>query len=172
MAAEAAAPATPVAAPALDDEARSRAEAGAAAAATPPPVEKKKRQRAPRVDIDGSIAAAHAETKKAAKLMAEARREAKNEKRKKQRLMKKAAGLNSEDLERIAVQKRCGVWGPATGTKFMFGKEAAVGTPDEPMPPAAAGSVEAPPSASTTDATPPGAENDDDAGSPAEFADG
>ena len=41
--------------------------------------------------------------------MMEARRVNKNEKRKKKRLLRKAAQLSSEDLERIAVLKRCGL---------------------------------------------------------------
>jgi hypothetical protein len=171
MAAEAAAPTTPVVAPAVDREAPFLAVAETAAAATPPPVEKKKRQRAPRIDIDASIAAAHAEMKRAAKLMTEARRDARNEKRKKQRLMKKAAGLNSEDLERIAVLKRCGLWDPASGTKLLVGQDAAVRTPEEPMPAAAAASADVSPSVSMTGTSPPGARNDEDAGSPAESAD-
>ena len=47
--------------------------------------------------------------KSAQKDMAEARRQGRNERRKKQRLVKKAAHLSPEDLERIAVLKRCGL---------------------------------------------------------------
>ena len=47
--------------------------------------------------------------KAAQKEVAEARRQARNERRKKQRLIKKAANLSAEDLERIAVLKRCGL---------------------------------------------------------------
>ena len=46
--------------------------------------------------------------KAAQKKVQEAKTQAKNERRKKQRLLKKAASLNAEDLERIAVLKRCG----------------------------------------------------------------
>jgi hypothetical protein len=35
-------------------------------------------------------------------------------------LIKKAAGLSSNDLERIAVIKRCGLWDPALGVTFDF----------------------------------------------------
>ena len=46
--------------------------------------------------------------KAAQKKVQEAKSQARNERRKKQRLLKKAASLNAEDLERIAVLKRCG----------------------------------------------------------------
>jgi hypothetical protein len=103
-AAELAAPATPVAgAPAGE-------EAAAGLANTP---ERPKRQRAPKIDIDAAIAGYQTEVKRAAKLMADARRNARNERRKKQRLMKKASSLSHEDLERIATLKRVGLWDPA-----------------------------------------------------------
>lgn len=146
---------TPLLAP-LDLSGGSAAAAAAdAAACSPPPVEKRKRQRAPRIDIDASIAAAQAEMKKAAKIMADARRDTKNERRKKQRLMKKAAGLNSEDLERIAVLKRCGMWDPITGTKFVFGRCDGHGQPEEPTPPSASSSTEAASNAGTGASSPP-----------------
>ena len=62
----------------------------------------------PRLDLDDSIAAAREAIKQAKKDMMEARRVNKNEKRKKKRLLRKAAQLSSEDLERIAVLKRSG----------------------------------------------------------------
>jgi hypothetical protein len=61
----------------------------------------------PRLDLDESIAAAREAIKQAKKDMMEARRVNKNEKRQKKRLLRKAAQLSSEDLERIAVLKRC-----------------------------------------------------------------
>ena len=67
------------------------------------------RRQRPRIDLDESIAAARDAMKQAKKDMVEARRINKNEKRKKQRLLRKAAALSSEDLERIAVLKRCGL---------------------------------------------------------------
>ena len=45
----------------------------------------------------------------ARKQVQQARVQAKLEKRKKQRLVRKASSLNVEDLERIAVLKRCGL---------------------------------------------------------------
>ncbi len=77
---------------------------------TPSP---KKRRQAPKIDIDAAIARHMADVKEAAKMVHEARKQARNEKRKKQRLMRKAASLTPEDLERIAVLKRCGLWQPS-----------------------------------------------------------
>ena len=71
-----------------------------------------KRARKPRIDLDGSIANARAAMLKAQKEVSEARRIGRNERRKKQRLVKKASGLSPDDLERIAVLKRCGLGGP------------------------------------------------------------
>ena len=47
--------------------------------------------------------------------MAEARVQARNERRKKARLLKKAAALSPQDLERIAALKRCGLRDPSLG---------------------------------------------------------
>ena len=73
-----------------------------------------KRQRKAPIDIDEHIATARQRMKEAQKMVSAAKAQARNEKRRKQRLMKKAATLTSEDLERIAVWKRCGV-DPLTG---------------------------------------------------------
>ena len=69
----------------------------------------KSRAKRPRIDYDDSIAKARAAMLKAQKDVADARRVARNERRKKQRLVKKAAALSPDDLERIAVLKRCGL---------------------------------------------------------------
>ena len=79
--------------------------------ATSPPA--RKRARAPRIDIDAAILKHMDEIKRASKLVNDARRAARNERRRKSRLMKKAATLTPEDLERIAVLKRCGLYNPA-----------------------------------------------------------
>ena len=96
-----AAPATPVAGSSLN----------AVADAVSPPA--RKRARAPRIDIDTAILKHMDEIKRASKLVNDARRAARNERRRKSRLMKKAATLTPEDLERIAVLKRCGLYNPA-----------------------------------------------------------
>lgn len=65
-----------------------------------------------RIDIDERIDEAKASLKAAAKAMGVARSQARNEKRKKVRLTRKAAQLSAEDLDRIAVLKRTGLWAP------------------------------------------------------------
>ena len=79
-----------------------------------------KRQRKAPVDIDLHNATARTKMKEAQKMVSAAKAQARNEKRKKQRLMKKAATLTSEDLERIAVWKRCGM-DPTTGILASYG---------------------------------------------------
>ena len=66
------------------------------------------RLKRPEIDYDQNMKAARAAMKQAAKAVAAARALQTNEARKKQRLMKKASQLSSNDLERIAVMKRCG----------------------------------------------------------------
>ena len=72
------------------------------------PQAKKKRAKRPAIDLDAAIRDAATAMKAAQKRVQEAKTQARNERRKKQRLLKKAASLNAEDLERIAVLKRCG----------------------------------------------------------------
>lgn len=128
------------------------AAAPAAAVAAPPP---KKRARAPKIDIDQAIAVHNESVKKAMKLVAEARRDVRNEKRRKQRLVKKAASLSSADLQRIAVLKRCGLWDPAhglagAGSVEAPASEAGAGpdpAEDDGVSSTTAGSASAPPSA-------------------------
>ena len=135
----------------------------AAATAETPPRVVRKRQRAPRIDIDATIAAAQQEMQAAARAMAAARRQARNEKRKKQRLVRKAAGLSSQDLERIAVLKRCGLWDPEEGTTFCFKKK---GAEPAPEPSAALPAEGAPaPEASPASASAAPAEDEDMAAS-------
>jgi hypothetical protein len=59
------------------------------------------RRQRPRIDLDDSIAAARETIKQAQQDMVEARRTTKNEKRQKQRTLRKAAALSSEELQRI-----------------------------------------------------------------------
>ena len=61
----------------------------------------------------------------------EARRAARNERRRKSRLMKKAATLTPEDLERIAVLKRCGLYNP-TGELVIAASSSAIGATSSP----------------------------------------
>ncbi len=104
------------------------AAAGAAAAVEEPlaggdAAVRRKRARTPKIDIDALIAQHMANIKNAKKLESEAKKLVRNEKRKKQRLMKKASSLTPDDLERIAVLKRCGLWDPATGVRIMSASE-------------------------------------------------
>ena len=67
----------------------------------------KKKRIKPMIDLDEDIREAQQAMKAARKQVQQARAQAKLEKRKKQRLMRKASALNVDDLERIAVLKRC-----------------------------------------------------------------
>ena len=97
-------------------------------AITPPA---RKRARAPRIDIDAAILKHMDEIKQASKMVNEARRAARNERRRKSRLMKKAATLTPEDLERIAVLKRCGLYNP-TGELVIAATSSAIGATSSP----------------------------------------
>ncbi len=87
------------------------------------PETSKKRKQLPKIDLDTTIAQATEAMKRANKAMHEARALARNERRKKARLLKKAASLSPADLERIAVLKRCGLWDP--NLKAPLGVDAA-----------------------------------------------
>lgn len=93
-------------------DAAATAPAGAAAPSPPqdatPQTSTRRKRKAP-IDIDEHIAAARKAMKEAQKQVSAAKTQARNERRKKQRLIKKASTLTSEDLERIAVWKRCGI---------------------------------------------------------------
>jgi hypothetical protein len=70
----------------------------------------RKRAKRPHIDYDAKIQEAAINIKEMGKAMAAAKSAQKNERRKKQRLVKKASALSPEDLERIAVLKRCGLF--------------------------------------------------------------
>ena len=75
---------------------------------------KRVKRKTEQIDLDLNIKAARMAMKTAAKAVQQAKAKQRNEMRRKQRLMKKAAGLSSGDLERIAVMKRCGLFDPTT----------------------------------------------------------
>jgi hypothetical protein len=75
----------------------------------------RKRAKRPDIDYDEKIQEATKNIKEMARAMTAAKSAQKNERRKKQRLVKKASALSPEDLERVAVLKRCGMW-TAEGT--------------------------------------------------------
>ena len=88
---------------------------GVAAPETPSvgsPAKGKKRTHA-KIDLDDKISEAMAKVKEAKANFKKAQLETRNERRKKTRIVKKAAQLSCEDLERIAVLKRVGLWNPA-----------------------------------------------------------
>ena len=101
----------------------------------------KARAKRPRIDLDDSIAQARAAMTKAMKDVQEARRVARNERRKKQRLVKKAGILSAEDLERIAVLKRCGFGPLSSGTSTATASSAASSSADGSAPPSTATSI-------------------------------
>jgi hypothetical protein len=70
----------------------------------------RKRSKKPHIDYDAKIAEASTLIKNMSKAVTAAKSAQRNERRKKQRLLKKAACLSPDDLERIAVLKRCGLW--------------------------------------------------------------
>lgn len=124
----------------------------------------KKRARAPKIDIDTAIKKHLDEVKRASKLVNDAKRAARNERRRKSRLMKKAATLTPEDLERIAVLKRCGLYNPAEDTVVLRAAADPAATP-----PGAAEPVAAAAAAATPEPESPG--RDEGAGSNAEDED-
>ena len=101
----------------------------------------KARAKRPCIDLDDSIAQARAAMTKAMKDVQEARRVARNERRKKQRVVKKAGILSAEDLERIAVLKRCGFGPSSGGTSTAAASSAASSSADGSAPPSAATSI-------------------------------
>lgn len=104
------APGTPASSTTASSAEAAAAGGSDAAAATP-----RKCHRAAKIDLDDRIADATRDMKSAQKALHAARAQARNERRKKQRLVKKAAALTMEDLERIAQLKKCGLWDPALG---------------------------------------------------------
>ena len=68
----------------------------------------------PTIDLDGTIEAAKQAARDAAKALTLARSEARANRKRRARLLNKAATLSAEDLERIAVLKRTGRFADAT----------------------------------------------------------
>ena len=129
--------------------------ASSSATLSPAVPRRRRRKEHPPIDIDKTIADAREAVKAAQRAMTEARALARNERRKRARLIKKAAQLSPRDLDRIAILKKCGVWDPVSQTRTQ-------GTPAEHKPPAgatsrsdetaAAGSVGEPPEEGRTEA--------------------
>ena len=85
------------------------------AAAAEPVLALRTRRKRGCIDLDANIEKARTSMKEAAKALTRARADARNEKRKKQRLLKKAQSLTMQDLGRIAQLKNAGLWDPAHG---------------------------------------------------------
>ena len=90
------------------------------AAGSAEPAARKRRAR-PMIDFDEHIREARSKIKDMGKALAAAKANQRNERRKKQRLVRKAATLSAEDLERIAVLKRCGLWTEHTEASILVG---------------------------------------------------
>ena len=73
------------------------------------PVTRRRKRVHPTTDLDASIEKARKAVQDAQKAMRDARATAKNDRRRRARLIKKAATLLAKDLDRIAVLKRCGM---------------------------------------------------------------
>jgi len=120
------------------------AAAGASAGGKPP---RAKRQKAPKIDIDETIALYATQLKEQIKVAAEARRMMRNEKRKKQRLVRKAGKLSVGDLVHIATLKRCGLTVPGAedgGAIAADGTGAVVAPPEDAGVPLVSGLAETP----------------------------
>ena len=88
-------------------------EGTAAPMARPPPAAKgraRARPMRPRIDLDEQISQANKLAEVSKKLLSAAKTAQKNQKKQKQRLIRKAGKLSAQDLERIAVLKRCGLY--------------------------------------------------------------
>ena len=105
-----------------------------------------KRRRLGRIDLDDKIAEAKLKEKLAKAAVKATRAEIRNEKRRRSRLVKKAANLSVEDLEQIAKLKKAGLWDPVYGV----GGDA----PDGPPVEAAKKSASASGSGERTDISP------------------
>ena len=88
--------------------------AGAESTASDESGRKRRRVDRPEIDLDTNIREARATIQRAQAAMTQARQQAKADRRKKARLIRKACHLSPADLERIAVLKRCGLAGIET----------------------------------------------------------
>ena len=79
---------------------------------------KRKRVERPEIDLDNNIREAKATIQRAQAALSQARQQAKADRRKKARLIRKACHLSPADLERIAVLKRCGLAGGEPGDRM------------------------------------------------------
>ena len=119
------------------------AAAAVALPGTPSPPEKVARPAAVRrkqgkIDYDFHIARQKLKMKDLSRELKKTKADSRNEKRKKQRLVRKAAQLTIVDLHRIAALKKAGIWDPEQGLAEVphAGADAAAASGDaEVMPP-------------------------------------
>ena len=111
-------------APIVTAPAAASEQAGSSDAATSKVRKTTIRRPKPIIDLDDHIRKARDAIKLARKQVQQARVQAKLEKRKKQRLLRKASTLNLEDLERIAVLKRCGLVVSSGGSNALSSQAA------------------------------------------------
>ena len=131
-----------------------------------------KRRKLGRIDLDDKIADAKLKEKVAKQAVKATRAEIRNEKRRRSRLVKKAAALSVEDLEQIAKLKKAGLWDPIYGVGADApvaggaGSPAAAGVAAAVAEPAAAGvlaggEIEEAPRAAVAESAPAGAPEDE-----------
>ena len=93
--------------------------AGAPTVSVAAPLRSRRKKAMQKIDLDTKITEARTQMMEASKALTKARQEARNEKRKKARLLKKATGLTMLDLGRIAQMKHAGVWDPSMGASAI-----------------------------------------------------
>ena len=89
----------------------------------------------PRIDLDEQIAQANKLAEVSKKMLSAAKTAQKNQRKQKQRLIRKAGKLSAEDLERIAVLKRCGLYADADSVpeEPLVGKSASASSHEAPV---------------------------------------
>ena len=96
------------------------------------------RRKQGRIDYDNNIARKKVEMKELSRELRRTKADSRNEKRKKQRLVRKAAQLTIVDLHRIAALKKAGIWDPALGladVPWAGADNAAAAVTGEVLPP-------------------------------------
>ena len=96
------------------------------------------RRKQGKIDYDNNIARKKVEMKELSRELRRTKADSRNEKRKKQRLVRKAAQLTIVDLHRIAALKKAGIWDPALGladVPWAGADNAAAAVTGEVLPP-------------------------------------
>ena len=95
------------------------------------------RRKQGKIDYDFHIARKKVEMKDLRRELNKTKADSRNEKRKKQRLVRKAAQLTIDDLHRIAALKKAGIWDPEQGLAEVphAGADAAAASGDAEVKP-------------------------------------